>query len=139
MMLEKDFGFFDFEIEDLLSQLLEKNRKNRMAFEYLMAWYMLTKQLDKFVLNLERLDDFDYPTIPRAYEEAMLVYVHSKRQSLDLRGRRLNAESQQRFENFNQILNRHRGNVQAAYGELARGYLNSYFFYYVYSSLGKDK
>lgn len=139
VMLEKDFGFFGFEIEDMLTQLLEKNRQNRMAFEYLMAWCMLTKQLDKFVLNLERLDDFDYRTIPRAYEEAMLVYVNSKRQSVDLHGRRLSSQSQQRFENFNRVMNRHRGNKHAAYGELAAGYANSYFFYYVYAGSGGEK
>jgi hypothetical protein len=139
LMLEKDYGFFTFEIEDVLSQLLEKNRQNRMAFEYLMAWYMLTKQLDKFIQNLERLDDFDFPTIPRTYEETMLVYVQSTRKPVDMRGRQLSPESRRRFKSFSQVLSRYGGNLQAASDELAGDYANSYFFYYVYARSGREK
>ena len=139
LMLEKDYGFFSFEIEDILLDLLEKNSRNRMAFEYLMAWYMLNKRLDKFIQNTERLDDFDYREIPRAYEEAMLVYVHSMRKAVDLRGRRLNPISRQRFEGFNQVLNRYGGNKDAAFDELAKNYRNTYFFYYLYAHPEKEK
>ena len=139
LMLERDYGFFSFKFEDILLELLEKNRRNRMAFEYLMARYMLNKRLDKFIQNTERLDDFDYREIPRAYEEAMLVYVHSMRKPVDLRGRRLNPESRQQFKGFNQILDRYDGNKDAAFDKLAKDYRNSYFFYYLYVRPEKEK
>jgi len=37
-----------------------------MAFEYLMAWYMLNKHLGKLALNIERLPDF-YRQLPTHY------------------------------------------------------------------------
>jgi len=142
VMLEKDYSFSAMDImdiEDILSQLLEKNRQNRMAFEYLMAWYMLAGQLDRFVQNLDRLDDFDYTQIPRLYEEAMLVHVQRTRKPLDLHGRRFGPESRQRMDAFSQIFNRYGKNKQAAFYELAKGYGDSYLFYCIYGFSGLKK
>jgi len=137
LMMENDYGFSSFDIEEVLLQLLEENRQNQMAFEYMMAWYMLSGQLGKFVQNLDRLDDFDYPQIPRLYEEAMLVYVYRERKPLDLRGRRFSPESRQRFEAFSKTYEKGYGrNKQAAFGELARYYGDSYMFYCVYGFSG---
>ena len=139
VMLEKDSGFSAIDIENILSQLLEKNKQNRMAFEYLMAWYMLAGQLDKFVQNLDRLDDFDYTQIPRLYEEAMLVHVNRTRKPLDLHGRRFSSESHQRMDAFSQIFNRYGKNKQAAFYELAKNYGDSYLFYCIYGFSGVRK
>ena len=59
----------------ILNKLLEKNPDHRLAFEYLMAWYMLNKDMN----NVKRcMDDyfqrFPYHGIPTHYEEALLVY-----------------------------------------------------------------
>jgi len=115
-----------------LLALLNTNRKNRMAFEYLMALHLLTGQLDKFVQNIGRLDDFDYPEIPRAYEEAILLYTSIRKKPVDLHGRQVSAESRRRFEEFNGTMSRYGGNKQAAFGELAGGLSDTYFFYYLY-------
>ena len=139
VMLEKDYGFSAIDIEDILSQLLEKNKQNRMAFEYLMAWYMLAGQLDKFVQNLDRLDDFDYTQFPRLYEEAMLVHVNRTRKRLDLHGRRFSSESRQRMDAFSQIFDRYDKNKQAAFYELAKDYGDSYLFYCIYGFSGTKK
>jgi hypothetical protein len=139
--MEDDYAFTYFKnIEATLLKLLEKNRQNRMAFEYLMSWYLLTGQLEKFVQNLDRVDDFGFPLsegvfesqFPRLYEEAMLVYVNIARKPVNLRGRLLSAESRQRFDGFNQVLNDYGKNKQAASNKLAKDYWDSYIFYYVY-------
>ena len=138
--MEKDYGFTSLHnIELTLLQLLEKNRQNRMAFEYLMSWYLLNGRLDKFVQNLDRLDDFGVSQFPRLYEEAMLVYVFSVRKPVNLRGRRLSAESRQRFDGFNQVLNDYGKNQQAAFNKLTQDYWNSYFLYYVYGRQGTEQ
>ena len=61
--------------ESMLQGLLETNPRNRMAFEYLMAHYLLTRQLDALVANLHRFDDFDDPRLPRHCEEALVIYL----------------------------------------------------------------
>ena len=110
-----------------------------MAFEYLMAWYLLTRQPGKVAQNLHRLDDFDYTHIPRLYEEAMLIYVASTQKELDMRGRRLSPESLQRFNGFVQVSNRYGANKQAAVAELAGDYGDSFFFYYTYGFTARTK
>ena len=138
--MEKDYGFTSLNnVEAALLHLLKKNRQNRMAFEYLMSWYLLNGRLDKFVQNLERLDDFDVSQFPRLYEEAMLIYVFSVRKPINLYGRQISAESRQRFDGFNQVLNDYGKNKQAAYNKLTQDYWNSYFFYYVYGRQGTEQ
>jgi hypothetical protein len=56
----------EMSLEMMLVQLLERNPRNRMAFEYLMAHYLLTKRLDRLVANLHRFDDFDGDVQPRS-------------------------------------------------------------------------
>jgi len=136
IMLKKDYAFSSFDVEGILSQLLQENRQNRMAFEYLMARYMMSRQLDKFVLNLDRLDDFGYIRIPRLYEEAILVQLYRARKPINLFGRQLTSESKQRFEFFSQTYQRYGTNRQAAVKELARDYGDSYLFYYMYDFSG---
>ncbi|MHC4157594.1 MAG: DUF6057 family protein [Planctomycetota bacterium] len=133
LMVDNDRTWEDFENEHVLFELLNQNRKNHMAFEYLMAWYLLTKQLDKFIINLNRLDDFDYPKLPSHYEEAILVYMFDRKRPVDLRGRQISLESHRRFEAFRHTLAYHRGNTQTAYSDLAGSFRNSYMFYYFYS------
>jgi hypothetical protein len=131
--MDKDYGFTSLKnVELTLLQLLEKNRQNRMAFEYLMSWYMLNGQLDKFVQNLIRLDDFSLSQVPRLYEEAVLIYVVSARKPVNLYGRDISIGSRQSFERFNQIMNKYRKDKDAASAKLVKDYWNSYLFYYVY-------
>jgi len=137
MMLQKDYAFSVIDYEDILLDLLEKNPQNRMAFEYLMAAYLLTNHLDGFVRNIARLDDFNYSKIPRLYEEALLVYVYRTRKSVNLYGRQLTPESNRRFDNFSQTYQQRYGqNKQAAFKELAKEYGDTYLFYYIYGFSG---
>ncbi len=110
-----------------------------MAFEYLMASYLVTAQLDKLVQNLDRLDDFGYPHIPPLYEEAILIYQSTTSKEIDLKGRQISLESRQRFERINQTFDRYMGNKQAAANEVATYYGDSYFFYYTYGVSGVKK
>ena len=110
-----------------------------MAIEYLMARYLLTRQLDKFIENLDHLDDLDYSEIPRHYEEAILVYTSLSKKLVNLRGRRISPQSHQRFKGFLETFNRYGGNNQAAFSELAKNYGDSYFFYYTYGVSGMKK
>jgi len=123
--------------DNILLDLLDKNRHNRMAFEYLEAFYLLTNQHDKFVENLVRLNDFDYTGIPRVYEEAILLYSYTKKTKVEIPGREISAESRERFNNFLKVLfGKYGGDKKAAFYELAGTYGDSYFFYSAYGLSG---
>lgn len=119
-----------------LQTLLKENGGNRMAFEYLMSTYMLTRQLEKLVGLLDRLDALGYAQFPRHYEEAILVYAYTTRQPVFLYGREIDPQTKQRIEQFSQTFNRYGKDKQAALRELAAGYGDSYFFFNLYGLSG---
>jgi hypothetical protein len=136
---EKDYAAIDYSKEKVLNDLLEKNNQNRMAFEYLTAWYMLKRQLGKCVRSIEHLNDFDYPELPRLYEEVLLIYVYSTRKPVQLVGYQPSLKARQQIENFSRIFNSHNRNKREAFGELAKDYGDSYFFYHIYGFSGVRK
>ena len=86
MRVDRDSTAAFFDQETMLRALLESNRHNRMAFEYLMAWYLLHRQLGGVVKWVERLGDFDYSEVPRLYQEALLIYAYGTGKPLQLPG-----------------------------------------------------
>ena len=118
--------------EQLLLDLLEANPNNPMALEYLMAVYLLTHNLDKLVANLHRLDDVGYDRIPRHWEEAILVYG-SRRKEVNLYGRKISRQTQERFAKFLKIRARYRSNMKAPRAALADEFGNTYFFYRMFN------
>lgn len=107
-----------------------------MAFEYLMAFYMFRKDLDTFVKNISRLDDFDYPRIPRHYEEAILIYSDSTNNQPNLKGRRISEVSLMQFKGFLQMALLYENNPRLAFEEMSKKYGDTYFFYYLFGVSG---
>ncbi len=118
--------------------LLEANNHNRMAFEYLMAFYLLTRNLDGFAANLPRLRDFDYPDMPRHYQEAILVYERDATKRADRCGREISDEVLQEFADFRRDL-AESGGPASAVTTLVERYGNTYFWYYVAGRSGLGK
>ncbi len=137
--LKKDHPTVVFANERMFLTLLSENSKNRMAFEYLMSWYLLTKQLDKLVGNIGRLKELGYSAIPRHYEEAILIYAYAKKEAVFLHGYDAGAETQRQIEGFSRVFNNYGKNKQAAINELVEGYGGSYLFYYLYGFSGVKK
>jgi len=135
--LEQDRPLLGVSKEMLLLALLDKNGRNRMAYEYLMAWYLLNKQLPKFKKQTERLGEMGYSELPRHFEEAILLYVYGTKQPLSLGGYQPRARLQEQIGHLLEILDRHKGNKQAALPELAKYHRDTYFFYYLYAQPGK--
>jgi hypothetical protein len=136
LMLRKDFDLLVSDYGDLLLDLLEENQQNHMAFEYLMACYLIGKQHALLVQNLYRLDDFGYSEIPRLYEEAMIVYSVMTGKAP---GRQISPESLKRWKEFRQILIRYDGDVKAALPDLKEKYGDTYFFFNLYGFTGSEK
>jgi len=132
LMLDADYDKTSYDyVEDMLTDLLEQNRQNRMAYEYLMASYLLARQLEKFAENLERLDDFGYSQIPRHYEEAIVIYEVLARRKVDLKGRKVSSETMQRAVAFDNLFARFRGGSKRGLMLAAgRDFGDTYFFYY---------
>jgi len=137
--LKKDATSLFYAKEGMLAALVAQDNHNRMAFEYLMAWYMQTKQLDKLVQNLGRLKDFGYTAIPPLYQEAIVIYAYGTNKQVDLAGYTISPEVRRRIEHFSDVFNRHNRNKAAAFQELVKDYSASYFLYYIYATFQTEK
>jgi tetratricopeptide (TPR) repeat protein len=138
VMLTDDLPGLGLSFEDSCQALLRRNPHNRMAFEYLMANYLLTRELGKLVANLGRLDDFHCPALPRHYEEAVLLYQDETHQTVDLHGRIVSADALQRYGDYCRLLSpfARSGDIQGARATLAPRHGRSYYFYYTFGESG---
>jgi hypothetical protein len=119
-----------FSTETLLRDLLRSNRQNRMAVEYLMSHFLLTRQADQVAQNIGLLDSTGRPGIPRHLEEAILLYAERKdAKPLDLQGRRVSEETVRRFQRFVDVLRRNRARAPDLEPALARDFGDTYWFY----------
>ncbi len=130
--------------ETLLKGLLERNPRNRMALEYLMAHYLLTRQTDKLFANRHRFDDLDYARYPRHVEEALACHLAMTGQAkVDLGARSIRPETWQRFVEFVDMERQSTDNPSAAFASLYPGFHDTYFFSLVFGhnilSLGAAK
>jgi hypothetical protein len=58
----------------MLGILLQQNPTNRAAYEYLMAWCLLNKDIERFLNYYPLGNSIGYQTVPRSYQEA-LIYI----------------------------------------------------------------
>ena len=128
---ESDFLVSPAEPELCLEELL-KNTSNKMAFEYFMAYCLLEGQVGRFIKNLQLLNDYDYPKIPRHFEEAMLIYNQlTGGKGIALQGKETSEQTIRKFNDFNNIKAKYKNDIKAARSELIK-YRDTYCFYGLY-------
>jgi len=74
---KEDFLFSEGEKDMMLGILFNQNKENRMAYEYLMAYTLLTKDLKHFVQYFPLGISLNYKSIPNSYQE-VLIYLWEK-------------------------------------------------------------
>jgi hypothetical protein len=119
--------------EDELLMLLGANRQNRMAFEYLMTYYLLSKNLPDFVKNLPRLKDFPDLKLGPAWEEAILLAAGLSRQAIDVPDRSVGEDARQRVAGLTKRVQQYGKNMEQARTELAPEYGHTYTYYWFFS------
>jgi hypothetical protein len=133
-LMRMDAGCTGDVVDVRLAALLDRNPQNKMAFEYLMACYLLTGRLDKAMANMDRLGQFGYPDVPAHYEEAILLY-HGMQggRPLDTRRFPVGQEGLQRYGDFVRITNAGPpGSRQPMLDSLGRDLRESYYFYFAF-------
>lgn len=77
LRLTKDFLFSESQMDQIFGLLFAHSFKNRMSYEYLMAWQMLGRNLQGFQKYYPLGRFIGYNEIPRSYQET-LVYLWSQ-------------------------------------------------------------
>ncbi len=114
-----------------LKAQIENGKKNKMAFEYLLALYMLRAEMWNVVEVAGRMEEYDYEKIPVAFEEAILLNNKHNEKQISLKRLKIRVETKQRFDEFVAATIRYR-TKDAAQSELAAKFKNTYMYYYFY-------
>jgi hypothetical protein len=124
--------------EVLLQGLVERNGRNRMAVEYLVAHYLLTRNLEAAMAMLPALEEFDVVRLPRHVEEAVLLYGSLTGKSVDLKGRKISPETIARFHQLQRLPWQSRADPAGARRE-ALACRDTYFYYFFYAPTGQEQ
>ncbi len=74
-IINHDF-FIDYSnISKILEIMLYENPQNKMAFQYLMAYYLVNKDLKNFMSHLPLMKNMGYSQIPLSYQEAIYYVI----------------------------------------------------------------
>jgi hypothetical protein len=130
---------FSVSVSGMLVGLLWRNAENRMAFEYVMAICLCSKDVQGVVQLLQFLDGLSYPGIPPLYEEAVLIYLRSHPEEATIvgsdllfRGRRISESSREKYQRLLAIADRNGGLNEKAEAAVARELGDTYFHYFFY-------
>ncbi len=69
-----DFYYSEDEMDSMLGLLFQQSSTNKMAYEYLMAWCLLNKNLPRFEQCYPIGAGLGYDHIPMAYQEALALH-----------------------------------------------------------------
>ena len=120
-------------VDDCLRLLLAKWPKNRMAYDYLLSYYLLDSNLIGFVDYLKQYKSFKLKTLPRYWEEGLLLYV-AKTKSIpdDFPQEIITEKTLKEFTDFTKILKQNNNDMKAAKKELLSKYGDTYWYYTLY-------
>ncbi len=74
-MVRNDYFFHIRNIEAVLTRMVKENPGNKMAFEYLMAFYMINKDLRNFINLIPAMERMQYSKVPVSYQEAIMYII----------------------------------------------------------------
>ena len=114
-----------------LIELLKENEKNKMAFEYLMAYYLLEFRLEDLVKHLGQFKKFGYGKYPHHIEEAILVSRFAYPSINFEVDYSINQETIEQFDQFNSILSGFRNKFEAKEA-LRKRFFQTYWYYALY-------
>lgn len=129
MMHQNNIWFSDRETPQMLGQLFMSNRSNRLAFEYLMASYLLERDLDSFVLCLDLGESMNYLQLPIIFQQALMLWWsrdHSAQEKMPQGVNQNIFAGMKQFYALAQDKSINQSQVQTRFG-------NTYWYYYFYN------
>lgn len=139
-LMPSDIHFMDGrKVEVELFSLLKKSPDNKMALEFLIAYLMLSDQIEKLnIVDLVYyLKQSGYKEIPQTVQEAIMVYT-ARRGSYNLDSVsgdfKINQAILNAYEDYLDILDKYNMDRMAAREELYYKYGSSYWYYQQYTS-----
>jgi len=116
-----------------LRLLFDTNRDNRMAYDYLLTFFILDSQLPQFVEYLQYYSHFNLKKLPRTWEETLAVYImKTKAFPSFVKEETISKTCLQQFTEFNKVVRSYKNDLPAAQSILHRDYGDSFWYYLLY-------
>jgi hypothetical protein len=118
---------------DRLKLLLETNKDNRMAYDYLITFCILDSQYDEFTDYLQDYTHYNLKSLPKSWEETLAFYILKNR----TRPRYVTPETiskncMQQISDFNTTLKSFNNNLAEAKSTLYQNFGDTYWYYMLY-------
>ncbi|MBN1307521.1 MAG: hypothetical protein JXA18_06365 [Chitinispirillaceae bacterium] len=136
-----DYYFLSCNEEGLLRHLLGANPKNRLAFDYLQAYYLMTGKAGKLIDEIRNAPSLGYTTLPRHWEEGICVYLtREDGNPADAAEHiaRISPATFRRFDRFMQMYFSLEGDPSAA-KKLGPLFGSTYYYFYSFESTYGEK
>ncbi len=116
-----------------LIELIKKNPENRLAFDYLLSYFLLKKKLPEFYKYSQLyMKVFNYKRLPKTFEEAVLLLYIQNNVDYNTIKRHTTPVIFNRCEDFMTTLQMNPDNKEKARLMLANNYRNTYWYYYYF-------
>jgi hypothetical protein len=119
--------------DTVLRQQLDQDPGNRMAYDYLMAYCLLTRNLSGVAALAPRLPSMGYKRIPRHWEEALIVRRRLGGAPVEIPGLAISEETVRSVADFSQRLATFGRDLQSARLALIGDYRDTYVFYLAFA------
>jgi hypothetical protein len=124
----------DFPERDL-EFIVRQDPANKMAFEYLIAHYLLMGLPDRLADRAGQLKILRYNRIPRHFQEALILHqVLRKMKPVPPDGFSFSRETVLRFRDFQQSLKGYQNSGRPDRSELKRSFGDTYWYYYLFGN-----
>ena len=130
IMPQTDFFVFLDSPEQNLPVLVDETPSNREAFEYLMSWLLLSKEVETLVNNIRLMKKIGYTRIPKHIEEAIMIYYNSQGVFPDLGGLSVSNETVLRFEQYFGAYMKARQNPGTMKEKMQKQFGNTFWYYF---------
>jgi hypothetical protein len=113
--------------------LIETNKDNRMAYDYLLSLCILDSNFPEFIKYVQHYRYYNIKTLPNSWAEALSVYI-LKIKSIPpfVDDDTISKEDLQRFKAFNDAIVQFNNNIDAAKNTMRRDFENTYWYYLLY-------
>jgi len=130
-----DFRINKMYPQDDLYSILNDRPDNKMAYEYLMVFYLLNNDLYTFSEYYKLGKRFNYKNVPKLFQEALVLLAYDLRSKGQAVGNQYFDQGiVSQFNDYLSVLGQYNGDKDLAKAALKKQFSNTYWYYINYNS-----
>ena len=132
---KEDFLFSSNEMDMMLGIFFQQHPDNRMAYEYLMAYTLLVKDIKIFPTYFQMKKDFTYRKIPKSWQEALAYIWGLSNKDLNAIPFPIDNSVKQQMTAYAKTYT----SMQSPEAILQKQYSNTYWYYFHFRNINRPK